>query len=203
MTPDTPQEIACLDRAGIWEGLVGFCEEMQKNEIFCCGNLKVELSLGLCNAARREAHRRVFSWPEGMGWLAVCEECPVRATEAQPPRPMAAAENEAEVGRSCADPVREVSSFSDPGGAPALKRPKTRKVAAVEVTLADHPLVSVDEVRVNGVPAPILEEKLNEGKVVIAAPRTHGPTNRKRKTEKRKQLLKTMSRAVARDLGLI
>jgi hypothetical protein len=63
-------------------------------------------------------------------------------------------EIEAEVGRACPDHVREVSSFSDPGGAPALKRPKT------------------------------------------GWPRKGSQANQK-------LLLKGMTRAVARDLGLI
>jgi len=29
MKPDTPQEAAYLERAGIWEGLIGWCEEME------------------------------------------------------------------------------------------------------------------------------------------------------------------------------
>jgi hypothetical protein len=63
---DTPKEIACLDRAAIWEGLIGWCEEMER-------------------------------------------------------------EFEAEVGRSGADPAVMMSSLSDPGGTPALKRPKNRQ----------------------------------------------------------------------------
>lgn len=57
--------MACLDRVELWEGLIGFCLELEKGEI------------------------------------------------------------EAKVGRSDADPSGRVSSFPDPGGAPALKRPKT------------------------------------------------------------------------------
>lgn len=103
MKPDSPKETACLERARIWEGLIGWCEEMERDEF------------------------------------------------------------EAEVGRSCPDHVREVSSFSGPGGASALKMPKTKRTAGGDAR----------------------------------------PTNRKQKTANRKQLLKTMSRAVARDLGLI
>jgi hypothetical protein len=126
---ESQKERDCLARIALWEGLAGFCEEMGKNDQFYCGNLNLDLTVGLCNAARREARRRVLTWPDGLGWLAVCVECPVRATEAKPPlpRPMSTAEFEAKVGWPGRDPAVMMSSFSDPGGAPALKRPKTRR----------------------------------------------------------------------------
>lgn len=68
MQPDSPKELACLDRAKTWEGLIGWCEEVERDEIG------------------------------------------------------------AKVGQHDRDPAVMMSSFSDPGGAPALKRPKTRKV---------------------------------------------------------------------------
>jgi hypothetical protein len=64
---DTPTEMAYLDRAKIWQGLIGWCEEMEGQE------------------------------------------------------------NEALVGWPGRDPAAMMSNFSDPGGAPALKSPKTRK----------------------------------------------------------------------------
>jgi len=67
MKPDSPKETACLDRARIWEGLIGWCEEMEGDEI------------------------------------------------------------EAKVGQPNRDPAVMMSSFPDPGGMPALKRPKSRK----------------------------------------------------------------------------
>jgi hypothetical protein len=33
MKPDTPQEMAFLDRAKTWTGLIGWCEEMERGEI--------------------------------------------------------------------------------------------------------------------------------------------------------------------------
>lgn len=66
MKPDTPQEMACLDRAALWEGLAGWCEEMEREEI------------------------------------------------------------EAKVGRPGRDPAVLQRSFTDPGGAPALKKPKPK-----------------------------------------------------------------------------
>ena len=30
---DSPQEMACLDRAELWEGLIGWCEVMEREEI--------------------------------------------------------------------------------------------------------------------------------------------------------------------------
>lgn len=67
MKPDTPQELACLERAKTWEGLIAWCEEMEGDEI------------------------------------------------------------ESEVGQPDRDPAVMMSSFSDPGGTPALKRGKTGK----------------------------------------------------------------------------
>jgi hypothetical protein len=93
---DTPTEMAYLDRAKIWQGLIGWCEEMEGQE------------------------------------------------------------NEALVGWPGRDPAAMMSSFSGPGGAPALKSPKSGK------TKKDHRR---------------------------DACATYDP--------------KTMSRAVARDLGLI
>ena len=139
MRPDTPQELACLERAKLWEGLVGFAEEMGKIDRFYCGNLRVEMTVGACQAARREAKRRVLAWPEGLGWLAACHECPVRATEA----PAAA---------------------SPKAGCAPLSRPTQNSNEAAKMAR---------------------------------------PANGKRKTENGKRLLKTMSRAVARNLGLI
>jgi len=75
-------------------------------------------------------------------------------------------EIEAKDGRACPDHVREVSSFSDFGGAPALKSPK-----------------------------PIGPEK--DHRLEACA------TNQKPKTKNQKLLLKGMTRAVARDLGMI
>jgi hypothetical protein len=126
---DSAKETACLDRAKIWEELIGWCEEMGKSDQFYCGNLQVSLTIGFCNAARREAKRRVLSWPEGLGWMAVCQECPVIATEAEPrlARPMTTGEIKAKVGQPDRDPAVMMSSFSDPGGAPSLKRGKTGK----------------------------------------------------------------------------
>jgi hypothetical protein len=103
MKPDSPKETACLDRARIWEGLIGWCEELEGDEI------------------------------------------------------------EAEVGQPDHDPAVMMSSFSNPGGAPSLKRPKTKRTAGGDAR----------------------------------------PYNGKRQTENRKRLLKGMTKAVARDLGLI
>jgi len=33
LKPDAPKETACLDRARIWEGLIGWCGEMEGDEI--------------------------------------------------------------------------------------------------------------------------------------------------------------------------
>jgi hypothetical protein len=30
---DCPKEMACLDRATIWEGLIDFCEELERDQI--------------------------------------------------------------------------------------------------------------------------------------------------------------------------
>lgn len=66
MKPDSLKESAYLERAELWNGLIGWCEEMGKSDQFYCGNLRVSLTIGLCNAARREAKRRVLFWPEGL-----------------------------------------------------------------------------------------------------------------------------------------
>jgi hypothetical protein len=63
---DSPKEMACLDQAQLWEGLIGWCEEMERDEI------------------------------------------------------------EVEVGRPGRDPAVMMSSFSDPGGAPALNIPQKK-----------------------------------------------------------------------------
>ncbi|MHB9075822.1 MAG: hypothetical protein ACYC6G_20155 [Desulfobaccales bacterium] len=125
---------ACIENQLSTMCLPGWpCEECEeaigvatKGKEFYCANLGVSMSTGLCDASRLEAQRRSLVWPSGLGWMKVCLECSVEATEIPPMRPMArVGEIGAKVGRPGRDPAVMKSNFSAPSGAPSLKSGKT------------------------------------------------------------------------------
>ncbi|MHB9074641.1 MAG: hypothetical protein ACYC6G_14080 [Desulfobaccales bacterium] len=113
---------ACIENQLSTMCLPGWpCEECEeavsvatKGKEFYCANLGVSMSTGLCDAARLEAQRRSLVLPECLGWLKVCLECSVEATEIG-----------AEVGCKASRRQINQSSFLAPSGAPSLKSVKT------------------------------------------------------------------------------